>query len=64
MHKTMLLLDTIPLRQVDFGTAMLDDRQRRLDQPHRVLPFETGMDALGEFRVGNMGYELLRVYES
>lgn len=56
MHKAMLLLDAIPMWQVNFGAAMLNQRQRSVDQMHRVLPLETGVDALGEMRVGNMSH--------
>lgn len=56
MHKAVLLLDTMPVRQVDFGVAMLDYRLGRLNQMHRVLPVETGADALSEIRIGNRGH--------
>jgi len=56
MHEAMLLLDARPVRQVDFGAAVLDDGQRGLDQVHRVLPVETGADPVGEVRIGNRSH--------
>ncbi len=54
----MLLLDAIPVRQVDFGAAILNDRQCRSDQVHCALPAKTGTDTISEMRVGNLRHEL------
>ena len=51
MHEAVLLLDTVPVRDVDFRSPMFNDRQRRPNQTHRVLFIETCCDGLGEFRI-------------
>jgi len=59
MHETMLLLDAAPVRQMNLGVTVLDDRQRRADQRHRVLQREAGADAFGEMGVGNMAHGVI-----
>jgi hypothetical protein len=36
------------MQQMDFGSAMLHDRQRSLSQAHRVLPVKTGANAFSD----------------
>jgi hypothetical protein len=56
MHKAVLLLDALPVREVDFSAAVLNDGQRGPDQVHHVLPVETFADTFREMRVGNMSH--------
>jgi hypothetical protein len=58
MDKAVLLLDSIPMRQVNFSAAMLDARQGSPDQVHGALLLEAGMDAFGKMRVRNMAHDL------
>ena len=58
MHKAVLLLDALPVGQVDFGAAMLDDGQGGADELHCMLPLETGTDAFGKGAVGDGGHGL------
>jgi hypothetical protein len=57
MDKSMLLLDALPVGQMDFGQAVLNDGQRRLNEPHRILAVETGADAFGEMGVGYTAHD-------
>jgi hypothetical protein len=52
MHEAMLLLDTRPVRHMNLGTAVFDDRQARLDQLHGMLLGKAGRNAGGEIGVG------------
>jgi hypothetical protein len=56
MDEAMLLLDALPVRQVDLGRSGLDHRHRGLDQVHRVLPVEARAHAVGEMRIGLVGH--------
>ena len=56
MHEAVLLLDAVPVRNMDFGTSSLDQRQRGADQRHRVLQRKAGADAVGKLRVAGAGH--------
>lgn len=54
MHEAVLLFHALPVGQMNFGAAMLDDGQRGLDEVHRILPAKAGTNALGQMGIGNM----------
>ena len=54
----MLLLDARPVRQMNFRSAVFDDRQRCLDKVHGVLAGKAGADALGKVGVEDFDHRM------
>jgi hypothetical protein len=58
MNKAMLLLNALPVRNVNFGQSMFDDRHGCFHQMHRALLVKAGQDTFSEVGVRNVRHVL------
>ena len=53
MHEAVLLFYAVPVRNMDFGSSVFDDRQMRMNQAHGVLLVKTGGDTCRDLGIGD-----------
>ena len=59
--EAVLLLDTVPMRDVNLCHPVVDHGHSGLNQMHSVLFVETGQDAFGEVGVRYVGLSLIHI---